>query len=414
MPGLAPKVRPAPSFVRRAVHGDASSPNMLVCGDNLDVLSRLLVQGERRFRLIYLDPPYNTGRTFKEYKDARAPEEWRSMMKERLSLLAALLDRDGTLVAEIDDTELGTLLVLLDEIMGRENRMSVITIVRSATTGHKAINRGPVNVTDYLLVYAKDRRAFRPHALLKPRAGRDKAYGTVLLNGDQPPAKWRFSPLKRVVADALGYATTREATRALGAEAFEAALEKFCLSEAKRVVRFAQPRYEAISLEARAAVDRSRKRPEAIVVLERPRLRPMILRGGNRLLFLSDKVREVDGKLAFVEPLTNVWSDMPFQGLAREGGVTFSRNKKPERLLARVLELFTDPGDWVLDPFLGSGTTAAVAEKMNRHYVGIERSSQLFDDLCVPRLSRVVNGLDRSGIPNGNADPKGRGFGVYE
>jgi adenine-specific DNA-methyltransferase len=113
-----------------------------------------------------------------------------------------------------------------------------------------------------------------------------------------------------------------------------------------------------------------------------------------------------------VEPLTNVWDDVPFQGLAKEGGVVFSRNKKPERLLARILAMSSDEGDWILDPFLGSGTTAAVAHKMGRRWVGIEKGEQAYR-LCVPRLSRVVEGRDPTGVTRVTGWRGGGGFGVY-
>ncbi len=402
------------TFERIASHGEPGARNALIRGDNEAVLKCLASEAAGRFRLVYVDPPYNTGRVFKEYKDARRPEDWKAMMRARLSLLPALLAADGTLVAQIDDTELGSLIVLLDEIFGRENRISIVTVVRSAPTGHKAINRGPVNVADYLLVYAKDRRAFRPNAVLRRRAHRDPAYSTVLVDPEAPRSAWRFEPLARVVAGALGFDSRLAAVRALGAETFEAKVERWCLEHSERVVRFAQPRYEAVSLDARALIDRSRAKPTEIFVLERAAHSPMILKGGNRVLFLANKVKIVGGERVFVEPLTNVWNDMPFQGLAREGGVTFSRNKKPERLIARLLELFTNEGDWVLDPFLGSGTTAAVAQKMGRQWVGVENAPALVDELCVPRLSRVIGGLDDTGVPSvGLGLGSRRGFGVY-
>ena len=148
-------------------------------------------------------------------------------------------------------------------------------------------------------------------------------------------------------------------------------------------------------------------------MLERDGRPPFIVRGGNRVLFLADKVREIDGRAAIVEPLTNVWSDVAFQGIAREGGVAFSRNKKPERLVARVLAMATDPGDWVIDPFLGSGTTAAVAHKMGRRWIGIESGEHLVT-LAEPRLRRVVDGEDPTGITSAVGFTGGGGFVVAQ
>ena len=184
------------------------------------------------------------------------------------------------------------------------------------------------------------------------------------------------------------------------------------MEHAEHVVRFAQPRYEAVSAAARALIDRSRRTPERVLSLPRPGRKPLVLRGGNRVLRLADKVREQEGRRVLVEPLTNVWADVPFQGIAREGGARFVRNKKPERLLARILELATDPGDWVLDPFLGSGTTAAVAHKMGRRWVGIEQGDHV-DGLCLPRLRRVVDGQDATGVTRAFAWKGGGGFHVW-
>ena len=113
-----------------------------------------------------------------------------------------------------------------------------------------------------------------------------------------------------------------------------------------------------------------------------------------------------------VEPVTNVWDDIGFQGIAREGGVRFVRSKKPEKLVARILAMSTDPGDWVLDAFLGSGTTAAVALKMGRSWVGIERGDHV-DALCIPRLRRVVDGADEAGVTRTFAWRGGGGFHVW-
>jgi adenine-specific DNA-methyltransferase len=319
------------------------------------------------------------------------------MMRPRLEAIAPLLAPDGAVFAEIDDNELATLIGLMDEAFGRANRISTITIVRSAPTGHKAINPGPVHVSDFLLAYAKDKKQWRYRPQVKVREAYDDAYGTWLENPDATPEKWRFRPLKAVVAKELGHPTTRAATQALGAAELTRRTHEHALAHARHVVRFAQPRYEAIGRAAQKIVVRSRERKDEVFVLEREGRPPFMVRGGNRILFLADKVRVVEGKPAIVEPLTNVWDDVPFQGIAREGGVVFSRNKKPEKLVARVIAMSTDPGDWVLDPFLGSGTTAAVAHKMGRRWIGIESGAHA-RELAEPRLTRVVRGEDPTGV----------------
>jgi adenine-specific DNA-methyltransferase len=397
-----PLVSAAPFVVDHArAYGDAGAANVLVHGENLDAMRRLLAAGfRRRFRCIYLDPPYNSGRRFREYDDAMAPDEWRSMIAERLRAALPLLAEDGAIFVEIDDTELGPLLVTMDAVFGRDNRIATVTVVRSAATGHKAINPGPVNVTDYLLVYARDRSKWRSNPVLRERPTYDDAYTTWLENPRDPPAAWRFATLAAHARRAFGHTPSREAMQA------------YALAHAVHVVRFAQPRYEAVSHEARALIDRSRREPGVVMRLSRPGRKDMLLRGGNRILFLADKVVERDGRSVIVEPLTNVWDDVAFQGIAREGRARFIRNKKPEKLVARILAMATDAGDWVLDAFLGSGTTAAVAQKMGRQWVGIERGEHL-DDLCVPRLRRVIDGTDPTGVTKAFRWKGGGGFHVW-
>lgn len=394
--------KPRPPLVMLRSHGDSEADNLLVHGDNLEALEAVHAHGVR-FRCAYLDPPYNTGRAFEQYDDSLGDHRWIAMMHPRLEVVHLLLEDDGMIAVEIDDTQLSSLLVLLDGVFGAENRISIVTVVRSASTGHKAKNRGPVHVSDFLLLYAKDRKAWRYRAQHRARTGFDDAYSTWLENPDDPPARYRFRPLRSVVARTLGHASTREASRALGKEAMDRAVAEHALRHPRHVVRFAQPRYEAISKKAQRLVDRSKARPDEVFVLERAPLPRLVLRGGNRMLSLASKVREVNGRPAIVEPITNVWDDVPFQGIAREGGVVFTRNKKPEKLVARVVAMATDPGDWVLDPFLGSGTTAAVAHKLGRRWVGIEAGDHALT-LAEPRLARVVSGEDTTGIAYDRGD----------
>lgn len=153
--------------------------------------------------------------------------------------------------------------------------------------------------------------------------------------------------------------------------------------------------------------------PDTVFRLKRPHHKDFVLRGGNRVLFLADKVRVEGGKRVLVEPLTNVWNDIGFQGIAREGGVVFSRNKKPERLMHRILSMTTDEDDWVLDPFAGSGTTAATAHKMGRRWVAIEREPDLVERARA-RLNRVVAGDDATGVTRVCGWKGGGSFGGEE
>lgn len=408
---IAARAEPSRALKVTRRYGDKRAENLLVHGDNLEALEALRPRFEKKVRCVYLDPPFNTGRTFAEYNDARSSDDWTAFIRPRLAALAPLLADDAAVFAEIDDTQLAHLQLAMDDVFGAKNRVSTITVVRSAPTGHKAQNAGPVHVSDFLLVYAKDKKRWTYRPELKVREGLDPAYGTWLENPDDPPQKWRFRSLRAAVAEALGHASTRDAVKALGKESLDAKAARHALAHAKHVVRFAQPRYEAIGRAAQRTVDASKKDKEKVFVLEREGLPPFIVRGGNRILFLASKTKVVGGRRVVVEPLTNVWTDVPFQGIAREGGVVFPRNKKPEKLVARVVAMASDPGDWVLDPFLGSGTTAAVAHKMGRRWIGIE-SGDHATTLAEPRLKRVIRGEDKTGVTAQYGFAGGGGFGV--
>ena len=134
---------------------------------------------------------------------------------------------------------------------------------------------------------------------------------------------------------------------------------------------------------------------------------------GERLLFYKDKMKVIDGQLTTAEPLTTLWDDILSNNLHNEGNVNFPKAKKPEHLIKRILELSTDESDWVLDSFLGSGTTAAVAHKMNRRWIGIEMGEQAYTH-CKKRLDSVIDDTDTSGISKAVNWDGGGGYHFYE
>ena len=169
-----------------------------------------------------------------------------------------------------------------------------------------------------------------------------------------------------------------------------------------------------MSREARALIDRSRSSPTRVLRLVRTGRKDMLLRGGNRVLFLAEKVaRARRSQQVLVEPLTNVWDDIAFQGIAREGGVAL-RAEQEAREAARSHPRDVDAtrATGCLTPFLGSGTTAAVAHKMGRQWIGIEQGAHV-DALCIPRLRRVVDGEDPSGVTRAAGWQGGGGFHVW-
>ena len=174
----------------------------------------------------------------------------------------------------------------------------------------------------------------------------------------------------------------------------------------------ARPDYNAVSGEARKMIDESSSRPDEVLEMPRAGYSTFYLKGGKRILFYSDKLKLIDGEWQTGEPLTTLWDDILSNNLHAEGAVEFPKSKKPEALIKRVLDLATNPGDLVLDSFLGSGTTAAVAHKMGRRWIGIELGEHCHTH-CLPRLKKVVDGADPGGITEAVGWKGGGGFRYY-
>ena len=326
-------------------HGpDLAPDNLLVHGDNLVALTKLAGRFAGRSAASTSIRRSTRGVRLQNTTTRSAPREWAAMMRPRLEALLPLLAEDGAVFAEIDDTQLGHLMLLMDEVFGAKNRISTITVVRSAADraqGHQRRAGARLRLRPRLREGQEEvalspagPRARRPRPRVRDLARRPRRRAGAL---DVPPAPQRHRRAARLRHPARGRRGRSGARPSIGA------LVDLALASARHVVRFAQPRYEAIGRAAQVVVDRSRAAPERVFVLDREGRSAFIVRGGNRILFLGDKVRVVDGRPAIVEPLTNVWTDVPFQGIAREGGVVFTRNKKPERLVARILAMATRP-----------------------------------------------------------------------
>lgn len=383
--------------------------NLLIKGDNLLALKALERHFAGKIKCIYIDPPFNTGNAYEHYDDGLEHTIWLSMMKARMEILRKLLREDGAIFVEIDDTEQAYLKIIMDEIFGRNNYVLSITVKRSAATGHKVINPSPVNVCEFIHIFAKDKTKWRYIPQVVPRADYDWAYKHVILNKDDHFSKWQFAPLAEVVAEHLKFDNSKKAKKHMGKKNFDDAMVSFALKNSEVVIRFAQPNYKGVSQAARELINQSKANDSKVFRLERDDYSDMYFYKGNRILFLSDKVENNEDETQIVEPLTNFWDDIPWQGISKEGDVDFPKNKKPEKLIRRILEISTDEGDWVLDSFLGSGTTAAVAHKLGRKWIGIELGEHA-ETFCLPRLKRVVSGEDQTGISKQVGWKGGGGF----
>ena len=389
----------------RELH-QSSEDNLLIHGDNLLALKALEQSCSGQVKCIYIDPPFNTGEAFENYDDGLEHSQWLTLLRDRAVLLHSLLSSDGTLFVHIDDNELAYLIVLLDEIFGRQNRVNIITFKQGSATGHKSINPGLVTTTNYLVVYAKNKVCWQPNRLFTERA-RDSRYSQFIVNYEDDFKKWKSVTLSSAFAENLGI-PARGIKKQLG-DKYEELLNQFVMDNAERVIRTARPDYQAVGKHVREVIDESNSDPETVFLLKRDEHSDMYFKNGERFLFYKDKLKNIDGRFVAGEPLTNLWDDILSNNLHKEGGIKFPKGKKPEHLIKRVLELCTEKGDLVLDSFAGSGTTAAVAHKMNRRWITIELGEQAVTHVA-PRLTKVVSGEDQDGISKSVGWSGGGGF----
>ncbi|CAK7008041.1 site-specific DNA-methyltransferase [Saezia sanguinis] len=384
--------------------------NWLIFGDNLLALKALEQEFTGKVKCVYIDPPFNTQQAFEHYDDGYEHSIWLGLIRDRAESLRRLLSDDGTLFVHIDDNELGYLIVLLDEVFGRANRVSVVSFKQGSATGHKAINPGVVSITNFILIYAKNKTSWSPNRIFTARTQRDKRYGQFIEKINEPYRGWRFITLTKAFAQSLRL-PEKGVKKALGEE-YEKLLSEFVMKSAERVVRLARPDYNAVSNEAKEMIDKSKAQPNEVFLLKRESHSDMYFVNGERILFYSDKLKLIDGQYVAGEPLTSLWDDILSNNLHNEGGVEFPKGKKPEALIKRCFDLATKPGDLVLDSFAGSGTTGAVAHKMRRRWIMIELGQHCHTHI-IPRLKKVIDGEDQGGISKAMNWQGGGGFRYY-
>lgn len=374
-------------------YGDSSTVNMLIYGDNLLALKALEQNYAGKIKCVAIDPPYNTGSAFEHYDDGLEHSLWLDLMNDRLKLLHALLSGDGSIWIYIDDNEVHYLKVLCDEIFGRQNFITTICVKMSHLSGMKMshLDKKPPKLKEFILVFAKDKDKFT----LKPafeRVGWDKAlerYTQFIINIEESFENWNVIPVRQ--------AATQASINPKDKEAYEA----FLINNASRIFRTARNR----------ALERTGVRNKFTEIISKRGLKKLIY-NDEEVLFASDKMTEVDGKLMPVNPLGDIWLDIGINNLHNEGGVDFRNGKKPEKAIHRIIEMSTEENDIVLDSFLGSGTTAAVAHKMNRKWIGIELGGHCHTH-CIPRLKQVCDGTDQGGISKSVNWKGGGGFKYY-
>ena len=387
--------------------------NMLIHGDNLLALKALEQDYTGQVQCIYIDPPFNTGNAFDHYDDCLEHSIWLGLMRDRLEILHKLLAEEGTIYVHIDNTEQAYLKVIMDEIFHRVNFVQMISVKRASPAGFKVINPGPLTVTDYILLYAKNKQKMNYYPQRIPVAY-DENYDLIIENPNSPASEWRFKKLVDCLYEKHGFKSWKNAKDAWGSnwkEVRNSLLGDLALEKAEVVVSIRDPHKPTETLKQKML--ESKQNQGRVIVIERDNNNPIYLLNGGSLSFYKNKLRYIDGVRVPTELLTDFWADINFAGIAREGNVEFKNSKKPEMLVRRILELATKPGDLVLDSFLGSGTTCAVAHKMGRRWIGIELEEHCYTH-CLPRLQRVIDGTDQGGITKAVDWHGGGGFRFYE
>jgi adenine-specific DNA-methyltransferase len=383
--------------------------NLLLKGNNLVVLHSLRKRFAGKVKLIYIDPPYNTGSDSFGYNDSFNHSTWLTFMKNRLEIAHKLLSDDGAIFISINQVELGYLLVMLDEIFGRPNRLPIVTLRAGTTASYRSINVTPVNVTEFVISYSKSNK-YKPNTVYR-ETGYTEDYSHFIKNIDEDSNEWSLESLTDVIHRKHNCSDWREFKKKIGPnwknKRFEE-MQEFAFLNKESVVSLNTLQKPSTAI--KRAIEESKKIREKVFSVERNNAAPIYCYNGRTLAFFGSKFKDIDGDSVPAEIITNLWTDISFLGIGPEGGVTLANGKKPEFLIKTILDIASKPGDLVLDYHLGSGTTAAVAQKMGRQFIGIEQLFYGNNDPAV-RLKNVIEG-DQSGISK-TIDWRGGGSFVY-
>ena len=350
--------------------GDPKSENMLIHGDNLLALKALEQQFAEKIKCIYIDPPYNTGNAFERYDDGVEHSIWLNLMKPRLELLKSLLTENGSIWISIDDNECHYLKVLCDEVFGRNNFISNIVYRRRKTQAN--LTKYIATVHDHILVYAKNKDKF----IVNKVPYTEEYIKKTFKNPDNDPrGPYQTGPLARPD------------------------------NSSNKAYELSMPNGRKITAKWSCSQETfNRYVSEKLLVI------PKDGEGMPRIkMFLKDYEGTIPNTW-FEDVGTNDDSSKEIEAL-------FGSNKefayaKPEKLIKYILSIGSKEGELVLDSFLGSGTTGAVAHKMKRKWIGIELGEHATTH-CLPRLKKVVSGNDKGGITESLAWEGGGGFKFY-
>lgn len=391
---------------------DISRDNLIIKGNNLLALHSLLPKLENTVKCIYIDPPYyftvsKEEDTF-EYNSNFKLSSWLVFMKDRLRVAQRLLSRDGAIFVQISDDGVAELHCLLKEIFGAENFVNKITVRTKSPSGFASVNPGVFETAEYILCFAKNKKKWTFNQQFV-KSDYDPNYKWFVKNKEANTKDWRIVDVESEVAAIQGFKSKVDALKELGKQAFDDAVAKFALENAGSVFQQTAVGVNA-GRDVIALKEKSLKNRSKIFTLAREGHYQVYLFNGREMAFYSKKVRTIDGELTPCIQLSNIWMDTPYEGIAKEGGVKLKGGKKPEKLIRRIIEMASNPGDTVLDFHLGSGTTCAVAHKTGRRYIGVEQLDGQIEKILA-RLPDVIGG-EQSGISKA-VNWKGGGSFVY-
>lgn len=413
-------------------YGDKNTENMLIHGDNLLALKALEQDYAGKVKCIYIDPPYNTGAAFEHYDDNMEHSIWLSLMKARLEILKTLLAEDGAICVQIDAVEMAYLKVLMDEIFYRENLVNIIS-VKAKIAGVSGSNLGKSlqDNIEYILLYAKNLLNFELKNIPKEkkelinfideykRQRESWKYTSAMLDIDSGVFIRNFKAGNGNIIKLFRHKKYEiKSIQQIANEYFEGDIKQAYYSYIDKIFRTTNAQ---TSIRTKVINETKEFHNLGLFSIEYTPIKGKNMgktirsyyKDSNLIAWLKDVVEQENGTIFKVNNMGNLWTDIQYNNLTKEGGVQFPNGKKPEALLERVIGLITDADDLVLDSFLGSGTTAAVAQKMNRRWIGIEMGEHCYTH-CKPRLDSVIDGTDSGGVTKNLNWKGGGGYKFYE
>lgn len=371
-------------------YGAGNTENMLIYGDNLLALKALEQNYSSKIKCIYIDPPYNSGNAFEHYDDNLEHSKWLNLIEPRLQILKNLLSENGVLFISIDDDEFAYLKVLCDEIFGRNNFIGSLVWEKKKKPSFLS-NMGVV--TEYILSYAKN-KSLSPQFI----------YGQTTI-GKKYPINNAGNGIRVISfpANSVKFNLPDQIIKAQD------------MSEGKIITRLLDNviikngyNENQFSLEGEWRYSQNKindiiNSDEEILISKIP-FRPNHIKKGGEPKKMKNLLSVSHYGISTYEDATN-------ESIKLFGNNSFPY-PKPEMLLSILIKAVTKENDIVLDSFLGSGTTAAVAHKMNRRWIGIELGEHCHTH-CIPRLKQVCDGTDQGGISKSVNWQGGGGFKYY-